>query len=123
MSGKIALIGLAALGLAILAGCIYGPKRVTYNALAGTEITVDTAMTAWGEYVKDFHPPVSQETQVADAYAKYQVAEEAAIDAARLSITLTDSTDAQAKLTAARQQATQALGELVSLLRQFGVKI
>lgn len=123
MYAKFALIGFSLVAVVIIAGCMYGPKRVTYNVLAGTEITVDEAMQLWGQYVKDFHPPVAQEKQVADAFTKYQLAEEEAIDAARLAITLTGNADAETKRAQTARTASQALGELVGLMRQFGVKI
>jgi hypothetical protein len=120
MNWKIGLaLGLVAVAV-VVAGCVYGPKRVAYNTLAGTEITVDTAMQAWGAYVQQVHPPAQQEKQVADAYANYQLAEEAAIDATHAVISGTGTSAQQSQATA---QAATALNELVGLLRQFGVKI
>lgn len=129
MNHKLALLGLLVIGVLIVAGCVYGPRRVTYNTLAGVEIGADQAMQLWGDYVAQFHPPVEQEKIVADAYGKYQLAEEAAIDATVLGINLAGSgntngiANAQSQQSAAMLKAQQALSELLQLLRQFGVKL
>jgi hypothetical protein len=129
MNYKLALLGLLLTAAVIFFGCAYGSKRVTYNTLAGVEIGADQAMQLWGDYVAQFHPPVEQEKIVADAYGKYQLAEEAAIDATVLSITLASSgnkagiADAQSKESTARLKAQQTLSELLKLLQQFGVKL
>jgi hypothetical protein len=129
MNWKIGLLAAVVTVAVVIAGCVYGPKRVTFNTLSGAEIGVDVAMQGWGDYVKQFHPTPAQEQQVADAYQKYQAAEDAAIDAARFTITVTSGSDtnaitaAQSKQSAATLQASQALADLIALLRQFGVKI
>ena len=111
----------------IFMGCKLGPQRAAYNALAGTEITVDHAMQLWGSYVAEFHPPAAQEQLVDDAYEKYQAAESEAIDATRLIIALTasgsDASAAQARALKASSAAAAALGDLINLLRNFNVKI
>lgn len=130
MNWKIEVVlGVLIVALLAVLGCVYGPKRVTYNALAGTEIGADEAMQLWGEYVKEFHPPADQEQTVKDAYEKYQAAELEAIDAAQLIIIATSAgntngiADAQSKQSAANTQAAAALADLLGLLRKFGVKL
>ncbi|HVV01396.1 MAG TPA: hypothetical protein VHH88_08540 [Verrucomicrobiae bacterium] len=122
------ILTVAVLAVAIFAGCKLGPQRATYDTLAGAEITVDQVMQAWGAYVAQFHPPAAQEQAVADAYAKYQAAEETAIDAAQIVFSLTStnapgSADAQTKSAQASAAAAAAFGDLLNLVRSFGVKI
>jgi hypothetical protein len=132
MNWKIGLIAGVAAVLLVVVGCVYGPRRVAYNTLAGTEITVDEAMQAWGDYVKNFHPTPQQEQQVKDIYEKYQVAEAEAVSAAQLVSDLTSAggtnaapglADAQSKATAAAANVAQVFSDLLGLLREFGVKI
>lgn len=122
--------GLVCLALVacLVAGCNMGPRRAAYTALAGTEITLDAAMQAWGDYQAQFHPPMTQEGMVQYAYDKVQAAGIAATDAAKVLSDLPTSNpaaiaDAQAKADKASADQAQALSELVALLRSFGVKI
>ena len=115
----------AALSLVLLVGCADLPKNA-YKATGTVVVTVDTAMTVWGDYVHVQHPPVEQELQVKAAFQKYQAAALVAIDAATAYSLATDSAgqaDATLRLNAALAQSAQTLSELLELLRTFGVKI
>jgi hypothetical protein len=118
-------------GLSLVSGCGMTPQQASYRAAGVTVTTVDAAMTAWGDYVKQFHPPASQEMQVKAAFEKYQAVMLAVIDANTLYVTLAGSgstnsppvLDAAAKVAAVQMQASQAYADLLSLLTQFGVKL
>jgi len=113
------------------AGC-----ATSYKTEKAADITVSAAMTAWGNYVAQYHPPVSQELQVKAAFEKYQAAEILAVDASHslFDLTATNASTAgttnavsqsvaQAKVTVATQAASQALADLVALIQGFGIKI
>jgi carbamoylphosphate synthase small subunit len=133
MNAKLYIYGALALLLLIgliCVGCKMTPQKAAYTVLDSTELTADQAMQLWGSYVAEYHPPASQEQTVKDVYEKYQVAELAAIDAAALVNALTasgaspaDVSAAQAKQAAAAGIQAQALGDLVNVLKQIGVKL
>lgn len=109
-------------------GCSSTPQRIAYNTLSASEVTVSAAMGAWGDYVKQSHPPIEQEQKVADAYKKYQLAMTAVIDATQLAVNLaasssTNSTAASANTELYQQQAANALAELVELVKSFGATL
>lgn len=117
--------GLAAAILA-LPGCQSTPARVAYNTVSVPAVTVNAAMTAWGDYVGQYHPPVGQELAVKAAFEKYQVAELAAISAAKVYADLaasgnTNSLSARVQTEITSQTVTQALADLVAVIRSFGV--
>ena len=117
------------LGLAgVMVGCAGTPARIAYNTVAAPAITVDQAMTAWGDYVAQFHPPVATELKVKAAFERYQKTELVAIDAAQAFATLSSSGATntvmerlQSDLTS--QAAATALADLVNLLQNVGVKL
>jgi len=117
--------------LTLLPACNTTPQQAAYEAATGVQVSVDVAMTAWGDYVKQFHPSDQARAQVKAAYEKYQACAVAVIDAEQLVESLASSTnsppgvilDANAKNTDAATVASQALADLVALVRQFGVKI
>lgn len=125
------ILFLLALDSALLAfsGCSGGPQRVAYNVQAGAQITVDSAMKVWGDYVKQFHPGVDKERAVFAAYNEAKAAAMEAINASELYAAAVSSGDtnsvpglnlnAQAK----QQAAASTLAGLVNLLQQFGVKL
>ena len=127
--GSVAAVLLAGCLLAfMISGCQSTPQRIVFNTLDAPAVTVDHAMTAWGDYVRQFHPPVGQEQAVERAFAKYQAAMVLAIDAAQSWITLTTANSTNAppallKSQQAQQAASQALGDLVQLISQFGAKL
>jgi len=109
-------------------GCHSTPQRTAYNVESAAAVTVEEAMTAWGDYVAQFHPPVAQEEAVADALDKYQSAMLTAIDATQAVIALRaagtkDPTEALAKSQLAQQAASDALADLLGLLRKFNLKL
>ena len=107
--------------LCLSAGCST-PQRAVYSSESGVVLTVDAAMTAWGHYVGEFHPPVEQEQAVAAAFGKYQTAMALAVDAARAWSSL--GTNGPPTLDPSFQQAaSDALGDLLALLTKFGVKL
>ena len=108
------------------AGCQSTSSRIAYTTVATPAITVQQAMIAWGDYVAQYHPSAATEAKVKAAYLKYQAAELVAIDAAQAYVAVagsTNSTPAAITQAATGQAAASALGDLINLLRQFGVKI
>lgn len=123
--GPLMLLCLVALLLgAVLTGCQAPPQRIAYDLVAAPAMTSDHAMQIWGDYVsqqKQSGHPVSldQERQVLAAYRKCKAAELAAIDAAHLAANSMGSTNS---ITSQLQSpaASQALSDLVAVIRQFG---
>jgi hypothetical protein len=121
---KLSLLLALALPALMLTGCASAPTAA-YKAESATAVTVETAMTAWGDYVAAHHPPASEELAVKAAFERYQAAELLAIDATASYVSLA-STNASASgsgLSVASAGAAQALSDLVSLLQSFGVKL
>ena len=128
------LLCLVTLTLSFGTGCNTTPQAVAFKTATAVQVTVDDAMTAWGDYVQQFHPSDQVRAQVRDAYYKYRAAAVAVIDAGELVTILTDTNlpagvttdaadEAQARQTAVAGQAAQDLADLVNLLRTIGVKI
>lgn len=117
---------LFSVALSFTPGCSSTPARAAYNTVAIPAVTVDQAMTAWGDYVAQFHPSAAVESQVKDAYDRYQAAELLAIDAAQAYAAIASSTNSTGAAVAQQltgQNAANALADLVNLLKQIGVKI
>jgi len=109
---------------AAIVGCASAPTNA-YKSEAATDATVRAAMTAWGNYVAENHPPASEELAVKNAFEKYQSTELLAIDATAtfVSTVSTNSATPLDAVTAASSTAAQSINDLVNLLRSFGVKI
>jgi len=111
-------------------GCA-SANKVAYKTTAATQVTVDAAMTGWGDYIKHQDAagtPVSmnQRAQVKAAYEKYQAAMGVVADAGvsyNQAAGTTNLIGAQAILNTAVQMASACLSDLVDLIRSFGVKI
>lgn len=128
-TGPLLALSLAA-GLALSsAGCSTTPSTAAYRTSATAKVSVDSAMRSWGNYVAQFHPPVSQEAAVRDAFKKYQLAQAAILDAAINYRTAQETGDAEGQTTAQNAlsasvaTASGALDDLVALIQSFGVKI
>ena len=123
------MTGLLLLGLlGCYSGCTSTPARIAYNTVSTPAVAVDAAMTAWGDYVAQYHPSAVAEMKVKAAFEKYQAAELLAIDAAQAYATLassgsTNSLGAQLQAGLTSQTAANALADLVNLLRNIGVKL
>jgi hypothetical protein len=130
-SNVIKLMAFFILSLAIVplwfgTGCQSPPQRVAFNVASAPVTTSDQAMKVWGDYVHQFHPAVEQERKVLVAYRKVKAAELAAIDAAHAAANAMSSTNTlSATLTTQLQspEVSQALSELLDVLRSIGVKI
>lgn len=126
-TGPLLALALCAGLLAVTPGCSTSPPMAVYRATSTAHITVDAAMRAWGDYVAQFHPPVSQEAAVRDAFNKYKLAQLAVLDAA-IGYQQAQSdgaalSQAQRDLNAALAAAGAALGDLTSLITSFGVNL
>lgn len=113
----------------VVTGCKSTPATNVYRATGTAKITVDAAMTAWGDYVEKFRPPLAEEAAVKAAFQKYQLAEEAILDAAIEYETATANANAEQQssalnvLNATVAAASAALGDLTSLITSFGVEL
>jgi hypothetical protein len=117
--------GIALAGLAT--GCKTA-NTAAYKATGAVVVTVDAAMSAWGDYVRTSHPPVAQEIAVKDAFEKYKAAaltvtSAGAAHAKVLATQGADPTSAASALNAAIAISSAALGDLIALIQKFGVKI
>ncbi len=120
-----ALCFVCAFPLCLFQGCA-GQTKVAYQVETGAQVTVETAMTAWGDYVKAHHPPASDELKVKLAYEKYQMANVAAVDATSALASLTDTNSVpRFSLIAsdATASAATALTELINVIKTFGIKL
>lgn len=94
---------------------------MAYKVTTGTYITVDAAMTAWGDYVRIYKPSIAQEQQVASAYKAWQTASVAVVDTAKAAKAGDSST--QAKVNAAVAASATALNGLIAVLAQYGINL
>lgn len=110
------LLWVAGCGLLVV-GCAV--NRTAYRTAGIAHVTADAAMTAWGNYVKEFHPPAEAEQKVLEAFNRYKLAELALIDSAKpFGTAQYDKNAFQASVGA----ASAALANLVGIIQQFGVK-
>lgn len=107
-------------GLFTLPGCQNAPN-VAYKVTTGTYVTVDAAMTAWGDYVRIYKPSIAQEQQVASAYKAWQTASVAVVDTAKAA--KAGDTTTQAKVNAAVAASATALNGLIAVLAQYGINL
>ena len=116
----------------VFTGCSTANKN-TYKATATAQITVDAAMTAWGDWVAHQKAlgtpvPLSQEATVKSAYGKYQAAAVVVADAGAAYTRAAAAKDpaapaAMTALNTALSMAAASLADLTSLIQQFGVKL
>jgi len=118
-----------AAGIALVAsvtGCKTA-NTAAYKVTGTAVVTVDTAMKAWGDYVRDNHPSVEQEQRVKDAYEKYQAAALAVTTAgaahARVLAAQGDATGPLTTLNAAIAIASASLSDLIAAIQRFGIKL
>ena len=76
------LILAIAIGACLWAGCAT-VSRTAYNTQSATQITAETAMTAWGNYVAQYQPGPEVELKVKNAYERYQSAMIVAVNASQ----------------------------------------
>jgi len=114
------------LGLLFLCAALVSPMGCTTSAVfkseKATAVTVETAMSGWNDYVGQFHPPVTAELKVKSAFEKYRAAEIVAIDAtAAYAAAKTDAN--KSTMHAASAAVAASLGDLVTVIQSFGVKL
>jgi len=116
--------GLWTMDCGLITGCKSTPQQVAYQSAGTTIVTVDTAMTVWGDYVAAKHPGPAAEATVKAAYEKYQAAMVVLCDAGA-AYAATGGTDATAMngLTQAAFNATTYLQDLEKLIATFGVNL
>ncbi len=102
-----------------------------YKASQTAQVTVETAMTAWGDWIKHQDSagtpvPMEQRAKVKGLYEKYQAAATVVADAGvgyTQAKGSTNETSAQAVLNVAMSVASQCLADIVDAIRLFGVKV
>ena len=124
----ISLLAVCAICVAPLvacSGCKTSQQTVAFKVAKTVEISADTAMSAWGDYVGKFHPSASVEQKVSDAFTKYQKAMITIADAGEqwtAKIGTIEEPTSQQVYNAAIAAGSAALADLVDLVRSFGVK-
>lgn len=123
---RIGFILAVIVGACLWAGCSTVSRNV-YNAQSATQITAETAMTAWGNYVAKFQPGVEAELRVKRAYERYQAAMLAAVDASiaysQWEMVLSSGSppiEARQRLDAALAATSTALNELIAVIQKEG---
>lgn len=116
------LIGALALGFTpVITGCHTTPQRVTYQAAATAGITVETAVRAYNVFAAQGKTTIEQNRQVKAAYEKYQAAYIVVCDAGAI---YAGSNGANfAELQRALDAATASQGDIINLIKSFGVKL
>ncbi len=118
-SGKLPLwlltIGLSAMALT---GCKTPPQTITYRAEGVIITSVDTAMTAWADYVRT-HPqtPQSQRAAVHKAYDKYYIAQKRA--EAVLAVWVTDKSGATTNPPIVTTEVQAASEQVIATVKGF----
>ena len=108
-------------------GCQSTPAKTAANISDASKITVEAALRAWNDYIPVGKPSLAKQAEVRQAWRKYQAAQLLILDTAiilkQAETAGLDKAEAQQALNAAIAQATTALADLVTLLRQTGVKL
>lgn len=101
-------------------GCKSTPATQVYKVSSAADISATTALAVWDSYLASHEVPPEKELIVKAAYDKYKAAQIAVLDAA---IAFKQSGDAgRPALDSAIAAAGASLGNLIGLLRQFGVQ-
>lgn len=103
------------------------PAKVATNISDASKITVEAALRAWNDYIPVGKPSLEKQEQVREAWKKYKSAQLLLLDCAILvkqseAAGLNDP-QAQEALNISIAEASQALADLIQLLRTFNVKI
>ena len=126
-TATMAVIGLVLPPAVLIQGCS-STNSAAYHATGTAVVTVDAAMTAWGDYVAKNHPGAAAEQKVKSAYETYQRSVSVVADAASGYLKAKAANDpAMPKLQAEFNNALAATGaalvDLTALIRSLGVKI
>lgn len=107
--------------VAAVVGCASAPTTA-YKTEATTDAAVRAALTGWDAYVKQYHPPASQELAVSKAFGILQQAELAQIDATRAYVLAQGTNGVPVNsngVTTAATASAQALTDLLNLITQL----
>lgn len=108
---------------AMVQGCKTSPPAVMANISDSAKVTADAALAAWNDYIPVGRPSLEQQQKVKDAWLKYKAAQLVLLDAAILYAETGKTGTSQQKFDAAIAASSQALADLVGLIREFGVKL
>jgi len=102
-------------------------NRSMYVAAAGSQVTVESAMSLWNDYIGLKHPPISQQITVRNLYLKWQYSMMAVCDAGAIVAAAANAPTNTTILSASLQQAIassdQAKTDLLNAIAQFGVTL
>lgn len=101
--------------LMLAAGC-GTPAAKTTQAAGSVTITVESAMLAWGDWVRANKATVEQRVQVRAAYQKYQAS---MLVAEKVALSVLSAPENQSVYVAALNAASQASIELIALIETF----
>lgn len=113
------LLGTLCLGFT---ACKTSQVAAAYKAENATVHTVDAAMTAWGDYVTQFHPGVAAELKVKAAFDRYQKVLLTTVDVSQIAA-LNAGTNAPTGLTTVPTELQTAIADLLATIQSFGVKL
>lgn len=121
------LCGFLSFGAVAITGCQSTPAKVAANVSDASKITVEAALRAWNDYIPVGKPSLEQQAKVRDAWKKYKAAQVLLLDCAIIvkeseAAGLSDP-QAQEALNISIAEASNALADLIQLLRTFNVKI
>jgi hypothetical protein len=111
------LIGAALIAIVIACGGCASLETTAYRTIGGVSVTVDVAMTAWGDYVRAGKATPADEAKVKAAYEGYQRAMRAVHGAVRVYRVSRDGRGLQAALEA----VASASGQVTGAVKQAGV--
>lgn len=125
--GRMGGLGLVAL-LALLTaggggGCASSALRVSYQTAATTSVTVETAVRSYNVFAAEGKTTVEQNRQVRLAYERYRACMLVLCDAGAAYAATVNNTNAPAAagLAQAAQNVTTSIGDVMRLVKAFGV--
>ena len=125
--GGMGLVVWLALGLTVGAGggCTSSAARMTYQAAATTEVSVETAVRAYNVFAAQGKTSVEQNRQVKLAYERYQACMAVLCDAGAVYAATAGQTNAPAAagLAQAAANVTTSIGDVIGLVKSFGVTL
>lgn len=93
-----------------------------YKTAGSVAVTVDVAMTAWGNYVAANHPTAATEAQVKAAFDRYIQCMLVVTDVGK-TLSATNTPANSTKLDVALTAAAASISDLTTLISSFGVKL
>lgn len=113
---------MAALVVPVGVGCKSATPATQVYRVSGTlDVSATTALRAWNDWIPIGKPTIDRELAVKGAWDKYQAAQIAVLDAA-VAYKQTADVPTKTRMDAAIASAASALGDLITIIRLYGVK-